>query len=167
MASLGSGTQGAADPTALADITQRIERLEQQVSALRDAGATTPATGNENSAELTQALADLKAKFQAGVAYKEELDRIAVYVPQNADLADLSPYAAAGLANAPALASALDALVPSLAGTGGASAESGDTGGFWAWVGTVVVCRAAVLELGSGPSNRARNGCRWIRCVIR
>ena len=27
--------------------------------------------------------------------------------------------------------------------------------------------RAAVLALVSAPSNRARNGCRWMRCVIR
>ncbi|MGE0240992.1 MAG: hypothetical protein AB7S59_19930, partial [Parvibaculaceae bacterium] len=91
VASLGSGAGGSDDPAALADITRRIEQLEQQVSALRDGGTPAPTTGNEDFAELTQALADLKAKFQAGVAYKDELDRIAVYVPGNADLADLMP----------------------------------------------------------------------------
>ena len=48
----------------------------------------------------------------AGVPYKDELDRIAVYVPQNNDLADLNAHAAAGIANPQALGSALEALVP-------------------------------------------------------
>lgn len=141
VAGLGSGTQGAADPAALADITQRIERLEQQVSALRDGAETPPTTGNESSAVLTQALADLKAKFQAGVAYKQELDRIAVYVPQNADLAALAPYASSGIANAQGLGAALDALVPSLAGPSADETADAGASGFWDWFGTVVKVR--------------------------
>jgi hypothetical protein len=89
---------------------------------------------------LSQALSDLKAKFQAGTPYKEELDRIAVYVPQNTDLAELVPFAASGIANPQALGSALEALVPSLAGptSGDATAEAS---GFWAWFGTVIKIR--------------------------
>lgn len=148
VSSFSATPSGSGDPAALADLSKRVEVLEQAVAALRDGGVTPPPTttgGGQDFSQLSQALSDLKAKFAAGVPYKDELDRIAVYVPQNSDLADLSPYAAAGLANAPALASALEALVPSLAGTGGASAESGDAGGFWAWVGTVVKVR----DLGS------------------
>jgi hypothetical protein len=141
VANLGSTTQGSADPAALAEIKQHIDRLEQQVAALHENGTTPPTTGNEKSAELTQALADLKAKFQAGLAYKDELDRIAVYVPQNADLAELAPFASSGIANAQALGAALDALVPHLSGPSPDGPETAEASGFWAWVGTVVKVR--------------------------
>ncbi len=140
-ASTGTGTT---DPAALADLTQRIERLEQAVQALREGGGTTPTTtttGAQDFSEVSQALADLKAKFAAGVAYKQELDRIAVYVPQNQDLADLEPFASSGIANAASLGSALEALVPSLSGPGSGDAANADAGGFWAWFGTVVKVR--------------------------
>jgi len=142
IASLGSGEGGSADPAALADVTRRIEQLEQQVAKLREgATTTTPTTGNEEFTRLSQALSDLKAKFQAGVAYKDELDRIAVYVPQNADLAELAPFAASGLANAQALGGALEALVPNLAGLTSDEPASAEASGFWAWMGTVVKIR--------------------------
>ncbi|MGE0007744.1 MAG: COG4223 family protein [Parvibaculaceae bacterium] len=141
VAELGSGSGGAADPGALADITRRIEQLEQQVSALRDGGTPPSPTGGEDFAGLTQALSDLKAKFQAGVAFKDELDRIAVYVPGNADLAGLAPYAASGIANPQALGSALEALAPSLAGPGTDEPAAAEASGFWAWFGTVVKIR--------------------------
>jgi chaperonin cofactor prefoldin len=162
VASLGSTTQGSADPAALAQITQRLERLEQHVSALQAAGSTAPATGNENSPELTQALADLKAKFEAGVAYKEELDRIAVYVPQNADAAALAPFASSGIANAQALGAALDALVPSLAGPAADGPAAKEASGFWAWVGSVVKVRDLYpldwAELGKSAAADAKAG---------
>jgi hypothetical protein len=141
---LGSGTTGnTADPAQLADLTQRIEKLEQAVAALREGGGTPPTTttSGEDFSQLSQALADLKAKFAAGVPYEEELDRIAVYVPQNPDLADLQSSASSGIANAAALGSALEALVPSLSGPGASDANTADAGGFWAWVGTVVKIR--------------------------
>jgi prefoldin subunit 5 len=145
IATLSASPGGSADPAALADLTRRIETLEQSVAALRDGGTAPPTTtttgGGQDVSALSQALSDLKAKFAAGVAYKEELDRIAVHVPQNNDLADLSAHAEAGIANPQALASALEALVPSLASTGGGDAGAEDAGGFWAWVGTVVKVR--------------------------
>ncbi len=141
MANLGSTSQGPADPTALAELTERIEQLEQQVAALPEPGATPPAAANDNFAELTLTLAGLKAKFEAGVPFKEELDRIAVYVPQNADLAELAPFAASGIANAQALGAALDALVPSLAAPSADGPQAAEATSFWAWVGTVVKVR--------------------------
>ncbi|WP_119390355.1 hypothetical protein [Taklimakanibacter lacteus] len=144
IAGLNSTPTGTADPAALADLTRRIETLEQAVASLRDGGTTPPPTttgGGQDFSELSQALSDLKAKFAGGVPYKEELDRIAVYVPQNSDLADLGPHAASGIANAQALAAALEALGPGLAGSGGGTESTGDAGGFWAWVGTVVKVR--------------------------
>lgn len=142
LSSLSTSTTGTADPAALADITRRIDELEQAVAALRD-GATAPptTTGGEDFSQLTQALSDLKAKFQAGVPFKEELDRIAVYVPQNADLAALQPYAGSGIANAEALGAALEALVPSLAGPASGDPATSEASGFWAWLGTVVKIR--------------------------
>jgi hypothetical protein len=144
VASLGSGTTTTSpDPAALADITQRIERLEQQVADLSKGTTTTtpPPTGTDDFTELTQALSDLKAKFQAGVAYKEELDRIAIYVPGNSDLADLVPFAASGIANPQALGDALEALVPNLGGSTSGETATAEAGGFWAWFGTVVKIR--------------------------
>jgi hypothetical protein len=141
---LGSGTtRSKADPAQLADLTQRVEKLEQAVAALREGGGTptTTTTSGEDFSQLSQALADLKAKFAAGVPYKEELDRIAVYVPQNPDLADFQPSASSGIANAAALGSALEALAPSLSGPGASDANTADAGGFWAWFGTVVKVR--------------------------
>jgi hypothetical protein len=140
IAGLSAGPAGTADPSALADITRRIEQLEQQVAALREGGPT-PATGDEDFAQLSQALSDLKAKFQAGTPYKEELDRIAIYVPGNADFADLEPYAASGIANADALGAALEALIPTLAGPASDEPTAAEASGFWAWVGTVVKVR--------------------------
>ncbi len=132
-----------ADPAVLADLTRRIEALEQAVAALRS-GSTPPATsgGGQDFSGLSQALSDLKAKFAAGVPYEEELDRIAVYVPQNPDLADLRLEAASGIPNAQALGSALEALAPNLASAGGGNeAGAQDGGGFWAWIGSVVKVR--------------------------
>lgn len=141
VANLGSAPQGSGDPAALAEITKRIEALEQQAAALRETGPTPPpATGNQN-AELTQALADLKAKFQAGVAYKDELDRIAVYVPQNAEAAELAPFAASGIPNAQGLGAALDAVIPHLSGPAADETATAQATGFWAWVGTIVKVR--------------------------
>ena len=141
IATLGSGAGGSADPAALNDITRRIEQLEQQVAALREGTAPTPTTGNADFTELTQALADLKAKFAGGVAFKSELDRIAVYVPGNDDLSDLEPYAASGIANAQALGAALEALIPNLAGPGTDAPATAKASGFWDWFGTVVKVR--------------------------
>ncbi|QIG48015.1 hypothetical protein G5V57_09950 [Nordella sp. HKS 07] len=76
-----------------------------------------------------------------GFPFKEELDRIAIYVPGNPDFAALQPIAATGIVNPEGLATALEALVPSLSQPGAADGPSGDTGGFWAWFGTVVKIR--------------------------
>lgn len=164
VATLGATATGGGDPAALAELTQRIDQLEQAVAALREGDGTPPptTTGGDDFAELSQALSDLKAKFAAGVAYREELDRIAVYVPQNSDLADLEPSASSGIANAEALAAALEALIPGLAGPDGGGAVDADAGGFWAWIGTVVKVRDLTTlnwsDLARGAAADARAG---------
>lgn len=139
-----TGGGGAADPEALTALTERVAKLEQAVAALRESGGGTTTTtttgGGEDFALLSQALADLKAKFAGGLPFKDELDRIAVYVPGNQDFAALQPYAATGIVNAQGLATALEALLPGLAKPG-AGGTSGEASGFWAWFGTVVKIR--------------------------
>lgn len=141
----GGGGGGTADPEALTALTERVAKLEQAVTALREGGGGTTTTttttgGGQDFAQLTQALADLKAKFAGGLPFKDELDRVAVYVPGNQDLAALQPYAATGIVNPQGLATALEALLPGLAKPG-AGETSGEASGFWAWFGTVVKIR--------------------------
>lgn len=139
-----TGGGGTADPEALGALTERVAKLEQAVAALREGGGTTTTTttggGSQDFAQLTQALSDLKAKFAGGLPFKDELDRIAVYVPGNQDLAALQPYAATGIVNPQGLATALEALLPGLAKPGGGE-TGGEASGFWAWFGTVVKIR--------------------------
>ncbi|MBK1869184.1 COG4223 family protein [Aestuariivirga sp. YIM B02566] len=147
IAALGQNTGGGgtADPEALTALTERVTKLEQAVTTLREGGGGTTTTttttgGGQDFAQLTQALADLKAKFAGGLPFKDDLDRIAVYVPGNQDLAALQPYAATGIVNPQGLATALEALLPGLAKPG-AGETSGEASGFWAWFGTVVKIR--------------------------
>lgn len=138
-----NGGGGTADPEALAALGDRVAKLEQAVAALREGGGTTTTTttgGGQDFAQLSQALSDLKTKFAGGLPFKDELDRIAVYVPGNQDLAALQPYATTGIANPLALATTLEAVIPGLAKPG-AGETGGDAGGFWAWFGTVVKVR--------------------------
>lgn len=154
VAGLGQNTGGGTiDIGALTALTDRVTKLEQDVAALRE-GAGTPTTttpttttptttttgGDDQSvAQLSQALADLKAKFAAGLPFRGEFDRIAIYVPGNPDFAALEPYAETGIPNPQALATALEALIPTLAKPG--AGETSTSGGFWAWFGTVVKIR--------------------------
>ncbi|HTN97852.1 MAG TPA: hypothetical protein VL101_12825 [Nordella sp.] len=159
-----SGGGGTADPQALAALGDRVAKLEQAVAALREAGGTTtttPTTGGQDFAQLAQALSDLRAKFAGGLPFKDELDRIAIYVPGNQDLAALQPYATTGIANPLALATTLEALIPGLAKPGAGEA-GGDAGGFWAWFGTVVKIRDLNTldwaDLGRAAANDAKAG---------
>jgi hypothetical protein len=136
--SLPKAGGGGADPAALADLDRRVAKLEQTLADLGQGNAT-PSPPQEAS-PLPQMLADLKAKFAVGAPYKDELDRIAVYVPESPDVATLMPDAATGIANAQSLAADLERLVPDLSQPSPGSASTNDTG-FWAWVGTVVKVR--------------------------
>lgn len=167
----GGGGGATADPEALNALGERVVKLEQAVAALRESGATTtaPATsgGSGDFTQLSQTLADLKAKFASGLPFKDELERIAIYVPDNQDFAALQPYAATGIVNPQGLAAALEALVPGLSTPGAGDASASDAGGFWAWFGTVVkirdlktldwadLARAAALDAKAGDLRAA------------
>jgi hypothetical protein len=102
-----SGTGGvAAIP---ADLLARIDALEKDVASLK-----TEEPGRADAAALTQAMADLKAKAEAGTAFADEYGRIARMVPAAGGLDVLSRHAATGLPNAKSLATELAALRPSL-----------------------------------------------------
>lgn len=168
IAAIGQTTGGgaAADPAALTALSERVSKLEQAVAALRESGGgatttTTTSGGGQDFAQLSQALADLKAKFAGGLPFKDELDRIAVYVPGNQDLAALQPYAATGIVNPQGLATALEALLPGLAKPGSGE-TGGEASGFWAWFGTVVKIRDLNTldwgDLARAAANDARAG---------
>ena len=101
----GSTQQVALPP----DLAQRIEALEKEVAALK-----AQKTGAVDTTALTQSLADLKAKIEAGVAYNDDYARIARMVPAAAGLDVLGTHASQGLPNAKGLATELAALKPTL-----------------------------------------------------
>lgn len=111
VSSVGTGT-GSVDSAALEAIGQRIEALEKDVASLKSGsggGDTAKAT-----AALSQALADLKAKIAAGVAFQTEYDRLARMVPAAAGLDILAAHAAMGLPTPEGLAGELSAMIATL-----------------------------------------------------
>lgn len=92
-----------------ADVAQRLAALEQDVAALKAQKSGVPDT-----AALTQTMADLKAKIEAGTAFPDESDRIARLLPAAGGLDVLAAHAANGLPTAKGLATELAALKPSL-----------------------------------------------------
>lgn len=101
------GTAPAAVP---ADLLQRLEALEKDVASLK----VQKDTGAADTALLSQGLADLKAKIAAGAPFKDELDRLARLVPAAPGLAELAPYAPAGIPDSRLLAKQLSELAASL-----------------------------------------------------
>ena len=138
----GNLTVTAPDPAALAALTQRVDALE---SALQGLKAEIGKTGDDadQAALLSQTLADLKAKFTTGAPFADELNRIARLVPAAPGVALLSPYAASGLPDAPALAGELKEITPTLPAPAEADAKSGNE--YWDYLvdllGSVVTIR--------------------------
>ena len=141
----GLGTTGTGEgpsPGALAAIEARLATLEDQVKALeasQSSGTSGGNGGDPETAVLSQALSDLKAKFAGGAAYKSEIDVIAKTLPDAPGLAELSPHAETGIASAQGLGAALEALAPDLPKS--TSQDSEDDGGILGWIGTVVTIR--------------------------
>jgi hypothetical protein len=98
------GTNGASlDPA----LQQRVLNLEKDVASLK----VKPAAPIDNTAGLSQNLADLKAKIAAGTGYSAEYDRLQRMVPAAAGLDVLAPYAALGLPDAKGLANELKTMI--------------------------------------------------------
>ena len=105
-AAAGGGSTPAALPS---DLATRLASLEQDVAALK-----AQKSGAADTAAISQTLADLKAKIEAGVAFPDEGDRISRLLPAAAGLDVLTGNAAQGLPNAKGLATELAALKPGL-----------------------------------------------------
>lgn len=101
------------DGLALAALGARVDALETEVARLKPAAGGGGALDGQ-SAALSQALSDLKAKIAAGTAYQAEYDRIAGLVPAAAGLDVLAAHAASGIPDSTGLATALRDLIPSL-----------------------------------------------------
>jgi hypothetical protein len=106
-------TVTAPDPAALAALTQRVDAVEAALQTLKSEIGKTE-QGADQTALLSQTLADLKAKFATGAAYQDELNRIARLVPAAPGVTQLAPYAASGLPDAQALATELQQLIAGL-----------------------------------------------------
>ena len=107
-------------------LTNRIAALESAVKALSDSLAHPAAGANDQAARLTIAAEALRAAVERGAPYQTELTALqALGVDQNT-AAPLSPYAAAGVPSAAALAHELSALTPALQHA--ADAAPGETG---------------------------------------
>ncbi|NJM30570.1 MAG: hypothetical protein HC855_11105 [Rhizobiales bacterium] len=132
-----SGGTAPPDSAALSALTGRVETLEKELASLRSAKASPAAM---DTAALSQAAADLKAKFAAGAAYKAELDRVARIVPAAAGLDQLGSYSESGIPDAAGLATELRALIPSLPKPD-AGDESAVSEGFWSALGSIVTVR--------------------------
>jgi hypothetical protein len=130
-----TGTSGSIGSGALTALSARVETLEKELASLKSASASPAAI---DTTALSQAAADLKARFAAGAPYKAEIDRIALMVPAAAGLEQLAPYAEAGLPDAAGLATELRALAPTLPKP---EAESAAEEGFWAALGSIVTVR--------------------------
>ncbi len=91
-------------------LQQRVASLEKDVASLK----VKPTGAVENTAALSQNLADLKAKIAGGVGYREEFDRVERMVPAAAGLDVLAQYASLGIPAASGLAAELKALVKDL-----------------------------------------------------
>jgi hypothetical protein len=113
-ASLAQGgntnTVPAPDFTRLTALEARVAELEKTIAALK----TGPGPDAQTATQLSQSLADLKAKLAAGAPYKDEFDRLATLVPAAPGLDVLQSHAASGLPNAAGLAKELETIAASL-----------------------------------------------------
>jgi hypothetical protein len=96
----------------LALLAKRVDALEEELASLKvSAGPVGPSAG---TAGLAQALADLKGKIAAGLAYQPDLERIQKLVPAAAGLDVLASHAQENLPNAEGLAREITEIAPGL-----------------------------------------------------
>jgi hypothetical protein len=98
------------DNSALLALQTRIDMLEKDLATLKAA----PNTAAQDTAVLSQSLADLKALVTAGAGYAAEIERIQRMVPAAEGLDVLKQHAALGLPDSKGLAKELTALVADL-----------------------------------------------------
>jgi hypothetical protein len=110
VASPSGSVASGADVALIAALQQRIDALEKDVASLK----ADPVAGTSDVSQLSQSLADLKAKVAAGTGYGTELERIQRMVPAAAGLDVLAVHAATGIADSKGLATELKALIPDL-----------------------------------------------------
>ncbi len=103
------GTSTPNDSAALNELRQRIDALEQELAAIKNAKAEiSPA------AELTQALSTLRQKMNAGTPFASELAALKALEPDLKPVAELEAQATIGLPNTAMLAEELLAIADKL-----------------------------------------------------
>ena len=139
----GTGT-GTVDSAALAAIGQRIDALEKDVASLKASGG-----GGELAkltSELSQALADLKAKVAGGAPFQSEYERLARMVPAAEGLDVLAAHAADGLPDAAGLAAELAAAIPALPVPETPAPAAEDS--YWNWITSQLTGIITIRDIG-------------------
>jgi hypothetical protein len=127
-------------------LAARVAALEEAVAALKSGPA--PETGGTlETALLSQALADLKAKLANGAPYEAEAQTIARLVPGAPGLDRLSPYSATGLPTVQGLAGEIETASRALPVAEGGDVQTADSGG-WAVVGDLLGSIVTIRTIG-------------------
>jgi hypothetical protein len=140
--SSSGGVDTGVSAAELSRLSARVSALEEAVAALK-AAPPSPAGGSPETAALSQALADLKAKLASGTPYEAEVQTIDRLAPGIAALGRLLPYAATGLPTADALAHEIERIAAGLPGPEPQvdTADSGYWGSFTSLLGSIVKVR--------------------------
>jgi len=149
ISAIGSSTTGSSGtgvpPAELEALAARVSALEDAVAALKSAPPS-PLGGNAETAALSQALADLKAKLVSGAPYEAEAHTIARLAPGIAALDMLLPYAASGLPTPPMLANEIKTIGDGLPDAK-SPAEASDSG-FWGTIDQLLGSVVTVKTIG-------------------
>jgi hypothetical protein len=141
-AATGPAAVGAAELEALA---KRVTALEETIAAIKSAPPA-PAAERPETAALSQALADLKAKLASGVSYEAEAQTIERLVPGVPALGRLAAYASSGLPTAAGLASEVESLAVGLRQPE-AQTQAADAG-YWSDIGRFLGSIVRVRTIG-------------------
>jgi hypothetical protein len=143
--SSSGGTNAGVAPADLDALTKRVTALEEAMAALKS--APSPPTGeNPETATLSQAVADLKAKVASGAPYDSEARTISRLVPGIPAIDRLLPYAASGLPTTESLAGEIASLAASLPGP--APDAQGADNGYWSQIDRFLASIVTVRTIG-------------------
>ena len=99
------GTAAPADSAALKELRQRVDALEQELAAIKNAKPEiSPAV------QLTQAMSTLRQKINAGAPFATELAELKSLEPELQQISELEAQSSIGLSNAAMLADELLAI---------------------------------------------------------